>query len=401
MREILVMGAGVVGMTSAYALARKGYAVTVIDASTAPAEGGASYGNGAQLAFAYTDAMASPSIVRNLPKYLLGFDPAFRIRPTTAMPFLNWGLRFLANSTQRKFEENTLKALRLAFTSRSAFQELIGKIEFDHRTSGKINLYASEEGLKDAEHLRMLKNNCGTHQVVLSKQEAIEREPALKHYGHSFAGALWSPDDESGDSYKFCQKLQHLLEDEYSVRFLFNTRIKKLNVKDGKLCSVLTDREEIACEKAVLSLGSASAPLARSAGIQLPIWPVQGYSMTADATEYAPDASITDTARKVVFCRIGDKIRIAGLADIGRETGQFEKPRFDYLLNTAKGIFPKAANYEGDLDPWTGFRPVTPNSLPIVGASKVSGLYLNCGHGGLGWTLSMATAAQLAQAVTG
>lgn len=399
MREITVMGAGIIGMTSAYALVRKGYAVTVIDAASGPAEGGASYGNGAQLAYAYTDAMASPSIIFNLPKYILGKDPAFRIKLNLAIPFLNWGLRFLVNSTQKNFEKNTLEAMRLAFKSRDEFAELSGQIDFDQRTGGKINLYATVEGLKATEKLSALKNRHGTHQLVLTKQEALDREPALNHYGHSFVGALWSPDDESGDSYKFCQKLKTLLEDDYGVRFQFNTQISKINVVDKKLRSIETTMGTIPCEQAVLSLGSVSSRLARKAGLNLPIWPVQGYSMTAKATEFTPQASITDTARKVVFCRIGDRVRIGGLADIGTENGKFEQPRFDYLLNTARGIFPKAADYDGEIDPWTGCRPVTPNSLPIVGKSKISGLYLNCGHGGLGWTLSMATAAMLAEAV--
>lgn len=400
MREVVVMGAGVIGMTSAYALARKGYSVTVIDAAKGPAEGGASYGNGAQIAYGYTDAMASPSIIYNLPKYILGRDPAFRIRLNTAIPFLKWGLRFLVNSTQKNFEKNTLEALRLASQSREGFAEFVGKISYDERTNGKLNLYASLDGIRGAERLSALKNKHGTHQVVLSKQEALDREPALLHYGHSFEGALWSPDDESGDSYKFCQKLKTLLEEEYSVRFKFDTRIQKVVVKDKKLRAILTDKGEFSCDLAVLALGSGAAPIARKAGIFLPIWPVQGYSMTADATDFTPLASVTDTARKVVFCRIGDKVRIAGLADIAKEKGHFNQARFDYLLQTAKSIFPKGANYDGEIDPWCGFRPVTPNSLPIVGRSKVDGLFLNCGHGGLGWTLSMATASLIANAVS-
>lgn len=397
MREVVVMGAGVIGMTSAYALARKGYSVTVIDAAKGPAEGGASYGNGAQIAYGYTDAMASPSIIYNLPKYILGRDPAFRIRLNTSIPFLKWGFRFLVNSTQKNFEKNTLEALRLASQSREGFAEFVGKISYDERTNGKLNLYASLDGIRGAERLSALKNKHGTHQVVLSKQEALDREPALHHYGHAFEGALWSPDDESGNSFKFCQKLRKLLEDEYSVRFQFNTNVKKLHVKNKKLVAIVTNSGEISCDRAVLALGSASGPLARTAGISLPIWPVQGYSMTADATEYTPNASVTDTARKVVFCRIGDKVRIAGLADIAGQKGFFDQKRFDYLLQTAKGIFPKGANYAGEIEPWCGFRPVTPNSLPIVGLSKIEGLFLNCGHGGLGWTLSMATADLLAE----
>ncbi|MER9851752.1 FAD-dependent oxidoreductase [Mesorhizobium sp. M0106] len=396
MREVIVLGAGVVGLASAYVLARKGFGVTVIDAAKGPAEGGASFGNGAQLAYAYTDAMASPSMVANLPKYLLGRDPAFRLKLTPSLAFMNWGLRFLANSSQKSFERNTIDALKLAKENRAGLAELSEKVDFSHRTSGKMSLYSTHEGLKQAEVLSALKNRHGADQAILTKEQAIEREPALIHYGHSFVGALWSPYDESGDSYLFCQNLKSLLETEYGVTFMFGTNIQHIATRNGTLKGVVTNTGELPCTRAVLALGVWSVAVAKTAGIRLPIWPVQGYSMTIPVSEYAPTASVTDTARKTVFCRIGDRIRIAGLADIDSDNGVFKRERFNTLLETARGIFPRAGDYDGEVGAWTGLRPMTPNSLPIVGHSKVQGLFLNCGHGALGWTLSMATAARLA-----
>ena len=395
MREIMVLGAGVVGMTTAYALARKGFAVSVVDAGPSPAENGASFGNGSQLSYSYTDAMASPSMVASLPKYLLGRDPAFRIRITPTPRFVEWGLRFLANSSQKRFEQNTIDVLKLAMESLTEFAAIQDKVAFDYRRSGKINLYANQESLEKAKALSELKNRFGAEQVILKREEAIEREPALAHYGHSFVGALWSPHDESGDSRLFCHGLKALLENDFGVRFIFNTRIKGLGTKGARLESVATDQGDIFCSRAVLSLGSWTSAVAKSVGIHLPIWPVQGYSMTIPTTDFAPSASITDTSRKTVFCRIGDRLRIAGLADIGPGAGLFRQERFETLFETARGIFPKAGNYEGEVNAWTGLRPVTPNSQPIVGPSKVAGLFLNCGHGSLGWTLSMATAETL------
>ncbi|MER9425503.1 FAD-dependent oxidoreductase [Mesorhizobium sp. M0317] len=159
-----------------------------------------------------------------------------------------------------------------------------------------------------------------------------------------------------------------------------------------RLYSVVTDKGELPCDSADLSLGIWTGHVAKSVGIHLPIWPVQGYSMTVPATDFTPSASITDTSRKTVFCRIGDRLRIAGLADIAPGEGVFKSERFETLFKTARGIFPKAGDYDGEVNAWTGWRPVTPNSQPIVGRSKVDGLFLNCGHGSLGWTLSMATA---------
>lgn len=399
MRDIIVLGAGVVGLTTAYTLARKGFAVTVIDAASGPAEGGASFGNGAQLAYAYTDAMASPSMIANLPKYLLRRDPALRLNLSPSLGFIDWGLRFLANSSQKSFERNTIEVLKLAKENRAGIAELAGKVEFNHRAGGKLNLYSSEQSLEQAKVLSTLKNIYGASQSILTRKQAIEQEPALVQYGYSFSGALWSPYDESGDSHLFCQNLKSLLERDYGVAFMFGTKVRHLATQNGKLKSVVTDAGELSCNQAVLSLGVSSVAVAKTAGIRLPIWPVQGYSMTIPATEYAPTASVTDTTRKTVFCRIGDRLRIAGLADIGTSTGAFKQERFKSLFDTARGIFPQAGDYDGEVSAWTGFRPVTPNSQPIVGRSKVEGLFLNCGHGGLGWTLSMATAARLATSI--
>ncbi|RVJ42709.1 FAD-dependent oxidoreductase [Sinorhizobium meliloti] len=397
MREITVLGAGVVGMTSAYALARKGFAVTVIDAAESPAEAGASFGNGSQLSYFYTDAMASPSMAASLPKYLLGRDPAFRIEVILSPRFLEWGLRFLANSTQARFERNTIDVLKLAMHSRRDFAELSGRIAFDHSRTGKLNLYCSKEGLEKARQLSDLKNRFGADQAMLTPDEAIAREPALAHYGHSFVGALWSPYDESGDSHLFCLGLRSILESDFGVQFKFNTRIIGINAKSGRLTSLATEEGEIQCCQAVLCLGSWTAPIARSAGVHVPIWPVQGYSMTVAATAHAPTANITDVSRKTVFCRIGNRLRVAGLADIRRDNVGFRKDRFRTLYEMARGILPKAGQYDDEVNAWTGSRPVTPNSRPIVGPSKVNGLLVNCGHGTLGWTLSMATAKVLAE----
>ncbi|MDX1195067.1 FAD-dependent oxidoreductase [Sinorhizobium medicae] len=399
MGRILVLGAGVVGMTSAYGLAKKGHKVCVIDAAPGPAEAGASFGNGAQLSYFYTDAMASPSLAANIPKYILGLDPAFRVRMTLSPAFMAWGLRFLANATQKAFERNTSDILKLALQSRLGIAELSEKIKFDYSQTGKITLFSSRESLMKAQRLSELKNRYGAGQVILTRDQALEKEPALAHYGHSFEGAIWSPHDEAGDSSLFCKSLRVLLERDYGVRFLFNTKVRRIQTRANELVAIAAESEEIQCTRAVISLGAWTAPIARTAGISLPIWPVQGYSLTTPALASAPVASITDTARKMVFCRVGDRLRIAGLADIGPIDGKFREDRFRTLLTTARGIFPKAGDYDGEVHPWSGLRPVTPDSKPIVGCTKVKGLYLNCGHGSLGWTLSIATASKLAELV--
>lgn len=376
-----VTSAGVVGMTSAFALARKGFSVTVIDAASAPAEGGASFGNGAQLSYSYTDAMASPSMVANLPKYLLGCDPALRITLAPSPRFMSWGFKFLANATRSSFERNTIEVLKLAMESRAGFAELSGKIEFSYRNTGKLNLYSSHESLRNAEALSALKNQYGARQVILNRDQTIKREPALAHCGHSFVGALWSPYDEAGDSSLFCRNLRDLLENDYGVNFMFRTKIQRMRTRAGNMAAITTDHGELSCNRAVIALGAWTAPIARTVGINLPIWPVQGYSLTIPASTLAPAASITDAARKTVFCRIGDRLRVAGLADIGPGEGDFKRERFRTLLDTAKGIFPKAGDYGGEVNAWTGLRPMTPNSQPMLGGRRLEACSLTVGTG--------------------
>ncbi len=396
MAEVIVIGAGVVGMASAFALARQGHAVKVVDAGSAPAVCGASFGNGAQLSYTYTDALASPSLVANLHKCVLGLDPAFRLIPTLSPAFWAWTLAFLANASQSKFEANTLDVLKLAMESRLEIAEIANKLQFNHRRSGKLNLYATKDAVEKAEILRRLKNQFGAEQVMLSREEAIEREPALSAYGHKFAGALWSPFDEAGDSRAFCLGLQRVLSENYGVDFKFGTKVRALKQRGGKLIAVQTGYGEIECNRAVIAAGLSSREIARTVGIKLQIWGMQGYSLTVPATDLAPDASITDTSRKVVFCRLGDRLRIAGLADIGGNPGRFKQSRFETLRQTAQAIFPAAGDYSGELNAWTALRPMTPDSRPIVRSTEIEGLFLNCGHGSLGWTLAMGTAVRLA-----
>ncbi|MCG5486137.1 MAG: FAD-dependent oxidoreductase [Sinorhizobium meliloti] len=399
MPEVFVLGAGVVGMSSAYALAREGLKVTVVDASSGPAVGGASFGNGAQLSYSYTDALASPSLVANLPKLLLGRDPAFRLTPNFSPRFLAWSIRFLANANRASFERNTIAVLKLAMESRDGFAKISETVDFDRRRAGKLVLYSTQEALGNAEALSHLKNRHGTGQRILTVEQAIEREPALARYGHAFSGALWSPLDEVGDSLLFCRNLQTLLEDHYAVTFRFGTTVEALKTQAGRLVAVDTDKGEVCCNRAVIALGAWSADVARTAGMRLPILPMQGYSITVPAKSGAPSVSITDASRKVVFCRVGERLRIAGLADIGDAKPVFRQRRFNAFLKAAEEMFPYAGDFSGDVGAWTSVRPMTPNSQPIVGRSEIEGVFLNCGHGSLGWTLCMASAARLARSV--
>lgn len=399
MRPVVILGAGVVGMTTAYFLAKKGHPVTVLDAAVAPGEGGASVGNGGQLSFSYTDALASPSLILNLPKYLLKQDPAFRFHPTLRLDFWRWMTSFLFNASAGRFERNTIEVLKLAVESRMEFSKIGSDIAFDRRKSGKLFLFSSLASLRKAESLVHSKNKFGAALETLTVQEATALEPALAAYKQAVAGAIWSPYDEAGDSQLFCRALHDHLREMHGVNFRFSTVVEGLKKEGSTLVAAITDKGEVSCSCVVIALGTNSARIAKTIGIRLPIWPMQGYSMTVRATARAPEASITDTANKIVFCRLGDRLRIAGLADLGLLHPKFDPQRFAVLLGVARRLFPEAGDYETLLHSWSGLRPMTPDSQPIVGGSAVHGVFINCGHGSLGWTLSMGTAARLAMLI--
>jgi D-amino-acid dehydrogenase len=394
--EVVVLGAGVVGLTTALALAENGHAVTVVDAADGPGAG-ASFGNGGQLSYLFTDAFSSPAMLRKIPSYLAGRDPAVRIRPTASWQFARWSWSFLANGSKQRFERNTLRLLDLALESREGFSAISSRLGFDHRMAGKLTLYASLAALRDAEQTVSMKRSAGVRQTILSPREALEIEPALAGYGHPIAGALWSPDDEAGDCGLFCNGLRNILEKDHGVSFRFGTRITDIESDRGRLTAIRTDRGDIACHRAVISLGVNSRRIAASTGISLPIWSLQGYSMTIPALPDAPRVSITDSARKIVFCRLADRLRIAGIADLGPLSQRFDAQRFSSFAKAAERAFPIAGNYRAEVNAWTGFRPMTPDNQPIIGMTRLKGLYVNCGHGSLGWTLSMGSAARLAR----
>lgn len=394
MRKVTVLGAGVIGLTTAYALAKRGYAVTVIDRASGVGQA-ASHANGAQLSYCYTDALASPLLLQKLPAYLLGLDPALRLKLSFSPQFWGWSLSFLKNATWQRFERNTLELLEMALESRSEFAELSGKIAFKHRRPGKLTLFADETAAENARKVLRMKEVKKLGQIMLAPVQAIEIEPALENYGHPFVAALWSPMDEVGDCYLFCIGLARLLEEEFGVTFRMATEITGLKISKDRLTAILTKEEEIGCEDAVLALGVASPAVAIAAGLRLPVWPMQGYSLTVPAKSNAPEVSITDATRKLVFCRLGTDLRVAGIGDIGRGRAGFNHQRFKAFAKEAERAMPQAGDFSAENSAWTGFRPMTPSNQPLIGKTPVKGIYLNCGHGSLGWTLSMGAAKRL------
>jgi len=403
MSRVVVIGGGIIGVTTGAAMARRGLKVTVLERAEMLG-GGATARNGGQLSYSYTDALAAPAILRDLPGLLAGLDPAFRVRVRATPQFLSWVFRFLTNCTASRFAENTRAVLRLALWSRMSLMHLRRRhpdLTFNHGTSGKLHLYEDAGKLQGAATSIALKNLLGCEQRVLSRDETLAIEPALSGSGRPFVGAIYSPLDEAGDPQAFTQALAIIAAREYGLEVMPRTVAVGFIIDRGRIRAVDTSRGHIEGDVFVLTTGPDVSALARTAGLRVPVAPMKGYSITLPATKDAPVISITDTHAKIVFCRLGDQLRVAGMAELGRLDASIDARRIEVLLNAARSRLPMAANWREDPHPWAGLRPMTPDCRPIIGATRISNLFLNCGHGMLGWTLACGSAELTAGWVAG
>jgi D-amino-acid dehydrogenase len=397
--DAIVLGAGVVGVATAYALARRGVAVTIVDRAAGPGQG-TSFANGAQLSYAYSDALAGPGLLRRLPGLAIGMDPVFRLRWHADPGLLRWLLAFLRNCTAARFRENTLAMLRLTLESRLALHALLERhpLSFAHRVAGKLHVFENEAAFADARALVAAKVAAGVRQRALTPSEAIAIEPALEPSRIRMAGAIHSPEDEVGDPYLFCRALLDVLVRDYGVQVRFGIDAARIEPTGGRPRLIMSSGQAFTADTVLLCAGIGAAPLLRPLGIHLPIRPMKGYSITAAPGPLAPRVSITDVARKLVFCRLGRQMRIAGIAELGNADPTIDRKRRDTLVGSARASLPGAVDWNGPIDDWAGLRPMTPDSLPLI-ATVRPGLVLNLGHGALGWTVAMGSGERAAAQV--
>lgn len=393
-RSALVVGAGVIGIATAYALARRGVAVTLVDSAEGPGLG-TSFANGAQLSYSYTDALSSPALLERMPAILLATDPAFQFRARVDPGFIRWCLAFLRNGTEARFRANTLAGLELALKSRLAMAELLERHPFDfgHVAPGKLLLYEDAAALRHAAQVAALKVAAGAEQQVVSTSEALAIEPALRSITGRLAGGIWAPREEVGDPHLFCAEMSRLLEAHYGVVLRFNAEFRRL-LPGARPAALLGSGERLEADHLLVCTGADARQLLRPIGLDVPVMPVRGHSLTLPAGHEAPHVSITDTARKLVFCRLSGTIRLAGQADVGFDSRKIDEKRISALLSAARQSLPHAADYDRPISSWAGLRPVTPGSLPII--ERRGGIVLNVGHGALGWTYAMGAGEQAA-----
>jgi len=394
--KIIILGAGVIGVTTAYFLSRAGHEVVVID-KAAGAGLSATFANGGQLSYAYSDSLANPAMLPKLPGLFLGFEPAFDIKLSADPALLSWGWRFLRNCTKTRAAFNTKNILRLALYSRLKLHQILAHqtIRFNYQQNGKLLIYINinkKDFLRAAKQTE-IKNQWGCQQQVLTQAECLAKEPALKSIANDIVGGIFSPLDESGDAYLFTTALAKLCAASGKVQFFYNTEIKELVVDKGRISQVKTADNHYSADAFVMCLGAESPLLCRTIGLKLPIYPLKGYSITVPATPAAPSINITDVHHKIVYSTLGDNLRIAGMLEMcGYDASLDEAKWKKRILQAALVSFPAAGDYR-QITPWTGFRAGTPDSAPLLGRTCYSNFYLNTGHGMLGWTLACGSAA--------
>jgi len=397
--HVVVIGAGVIGVTTAYYLAELGCRVTVIDREPGVAEG-ASFGNAGQLSYSFTDAMANPAFLTRIPGILLGQDAGCRVRVRDGL--IPWGLRFLAECTAGRAKENTLAVLGMAMRSATLMSELRRRLpfEFSHREAGKLVLLGSGQAVREARAGVSLKMANGCETEILSPAAAVEMEPAIAHMPVTFAGALYSSQDNVADSREFALGMQRMLEKSGNVQFRLGVDVRRLVREGRRLRYIETDDGELSADSTVVCAGAWSGHLLNPVNVNPRIYPVRGYSVTMPPGEAAPTMSVTVLHKKTVFSHMNGKLRISGFADFLGFSKLNDCERSDELLAIARDVAPLAADYSADGQlRWAGFRPLTPSGRPLVGPSKVEGLFLNTGHGTLGWTLACASGHDIANSV--
>lgn len=402
--HVCVLGAGIVGLATAWQLNRDGFEVSVVDRAEPGA--GASGGNGAQLSYSYVQPLADPSIWTQLPKLLFSPASPLKLRPRLDPLQWRWALAFLAACNADTSRDTTSRLLALAAESREGFEAMRADIapDCDFSATGKLVLYQSAEALEGARRQLQLQRAMGSQQRLVMQDECIAIEPALADYRARMAGAVYTPGECAADCLKVCTELARVLR-QRGVRFLLGTEARGFDVRERHIAAVRTDAGAVEADAFVMALGTASHRLGRMLGANLPVYPLKGYSITVDvdpAPGAAPFVSVTDSARKVVFARIGSRLRIAGMAELVGHDASIPSTRIETLVEATRAVFPKASRLDA-LHPWTGMRPATPTGLPIIGrlSRAPSNMLFNTGHGALGFTLAFGSALRVARGLRG
>jgi D-amino-acid dehydrogenase len=405
--KVLVLGAGVLGTATAWYLVRQGHEVTVIDRREGPGLE-TSFANGGQISVCHAEPWANPDAPLKILQWLRRDDSPllFRLRMDPAQWL--WGLRFLYECRPSRTRANIAQIVKLSLYSRAALQALRAEtgIEYDALTRGILHYYTDRGEFDRAGASASIMNEHGLDRAVKTVDEAIAIEPALGHARDKIVGATYTPTDESGDAHKFTQELARMAAAR-GARFLYNRTIRAAGTEGTRVTGIVARHGEgedttIDADAYVVALGSYSPLLTGPIGLYLPIYPAKGYSASVPVADpaAAPTVSLTDDSAKIVFSRLGERLRIAGTAELSGYSTDLNPVRCEALIRRAREMFPGAGDYDRAIF-WTGLRPSTPSNVPLVGRTGYSNLFLNTGHGTLGWTMACGSGRALADIISG
>jgi D-amino-acid dehydrogenase len=400
--KIIVLGSGVIGTTSAYFLAKAGHDVTVIDRQ--PAAGmETSYGNAGEISPGYATPWAGPGVPTKAVKWLLMKHSPLVIRPKFDPHMWSWLLQMLANCNHKSYETNKSRMVRIAEYSRDVLKQLRADtgITYDERTQGTLQLFRTQKQLDAAATDIAVLQQSGVPYNVLDPKGCEAAEPALAKVRGSFVGGLQLPGDETGDCFTFTQKLAEMAK-ALGVKFRHNVTIERLSIEGDKITGVVTSQGELKADSYIVALGSYSPFLLRQLGIKIPVYPVKGYSLTVPITDAsgAPESTVMDETYKVAITRLGNRIRVGGTAEIAGFDLTLRQSRRETLEHSVTSLFPLGGDVS-KAEFWSGLRPNTPDGTPVVGPTPYRNLFLNTGHGTLGWTMACGSARVMADILSG
>jgi D-amino-acid dehydrogenase len=400
--KVLVLGGGVIGVSTAHYLARAGHEVTVVDRQAEPALE-ASFANAGEVSPGYSAPWAAPGLPLKAIRWLF-----MRHRPLVIWPILDpamwiWGLRLLRNCTEARYDVNKNRMLRLAEYSRACLEALRADtgIRYDERMQGTLQLFRTQSQVDGAAADMAILEHFGVRYELLDRAGCVRVEPALARVQQKIAGGLRLPGDETGDCLKFTQGLARIAAGA-GVTFRQGVHIRAVTADGARVTGVDTDAGRLTADAYVVALGSYSPRLLRPLRIAVPVYPVKGYSLTIPITDpsKAPESTVMDETYKVAVTRLGDRIRVGGTAELMGYSLKLRDARRDTLDHVVADLFPGG----GDISRatfWTGLRPMTPDGPPVVGPTRYSNLYLNTGHGTLGWTMAAGSGRVLADLISG
>lgn len=400
--NIIILGAGVIGVTSAWYLAKAGHKVTVIDRQPGAALE-TSFANAGEVSPGYSSPWAAPGIPMKAVKWMFMKHAPLIIRPTVDSKTWGWMLQMLSNCTEARYKVNKGRMVRVAEYSRDCLISLREEtgIEYDQRMQGTLEVFRTQKQFDGiAKDVAVLKEG-GVPFEILDRSGCVNVEPGLASSSDKIVGGLRLPNDETGDCFIFTNALAKLAE-AAGVKFIYDTTVTKAVVDGNRIKAIHTNNGTFEADHFVAALGSYTPAFLKQFDIKLPVYPVKGYSITVpikDETR-APVSTVMDEAHKVAITRLGDRIRVGGMAEIAGFSTDLPKARQETLTHSVEDLFGGAGD-QTQAKFWSGLRPMTPDGTPVIGKTKFSNLSLNTGHGTLGWTMSCGSAKLLADIISG